>query len=261
MLYQFLNAERGRSFEDHLYQTVKHAILPMLEYLEDICHRPIQRPDLEIHNLFKNPYKHITFKVYEIDLSTQSPLPQMLSPLHSFMCKLWKAKVVINVPRHAEHEFWLKEGADTILEPEDGDRNRVSTTEVVIEAFGTTKHEAKSLAMMKLNGFISACRQEIHPRVRGRSAYSSPSSEPDFSGPSLRPDVAGRMAKQVFKFYMDFKPELLRNPIYQLIWDELWQILENYAAMDHGIQPLILYYKVMFFLSCPLCLIAYQDCH
>ena len=236
-LYEFSHA----SFEKQFAATLQHALLPILEYVAELYDFPSN-----IYNV-KLPtdagYKHLVLKTSKYHFASE---PILTAILHANQDKiddsqftsadqLWKAVIDLSVPKEENHEFWQRSGLDRM------DGNFRNSILIRTFAFGTSKQEVKSFAMIKLINLIELIRAILRNKETDMELLISKSVKQTVR--PIFPDmncIALKMGLQLFAFYQD--PDNKTDKFWHSMTILIKELLRKYAI---HLKPVLEFYLVI----------------
>jgi hypothetical protein len=233
-LYEFSQT----SFETRFAAALQHALLPILEYMEDVY---AFQPD--IYNITVSNYKYLNDKSYKFTLESEPILKPILQANYdnnrnqesNHSGQLWKSIIDFSIPKAEDHEFWHRSGLNRM----DGKfRNSVP---LQVYAFGASKEEARTFAFIKLTNLIEWIRTILRSIKETKDmdlVISKLLRQPtislcyDMNCPAL--DIGVRL----FEFYGRHRKE-------QNIWPSMTTFIkQSQKVYPIELQPLLQYYLV-----------------
>lgn len=226
------------SFQTLFAAALHHALLPLLDYIEEVYEFP---PD--VYNITLPDYKYLPDECFEFILESEPILKPILQANYdknkdhksNHSGHLWKSVIDFSIPKDEHHEFWHRSG----LNRRDGNfRNSVP---LQVLSFGASREEAKTFAFIKLKNLIELIRMILRSIKETKdidlliSKLLREPTTPSFPGINC---PALDMGARLFKFYGRHQKE--QNILHSMT-TFIKQLLETCPT---ELQPLLQYYLV-----------------
>lgn len=237
------------TFQKQLAAALQHALRPILEYIAELYEPPPDTPNGKLP--FATRYQ-LDPRCEEYDVEAEPILHHLLrscrntnSDEFNHSGHLWKSTINFSVPTQEDHEFWREPNLNGKVEYEDS---------IILRgiAFGSSKREANSFAMIKLIHLIDLLREILRRRHETDDMKSLISkiirstTKPSFL--DIKSNEALNMGVQLYTCY---SRQCHRTQGKDHDWHSITASIKEFLkSCSPKLQPLLKYYLVIpFFLS------------